>query len=238
MIRASIMVASLLACVAPAAAQERSATRPGFAFAPDGGCILLFRPEISVGAQSTGGLFEPDADWTQQAREKLGAGLAAAQANLGHRVVVADDPVGAAAERLAAYRSLFKTVAGSVIEFQFFKGNRLPTKKRDGQFDWTLGPGTASLAGDSGCGYALFIATEDAFGSTGRKMLQVFAALARVPVTSGVHKGFAGLVELKTGDLVWLNADYQMGGDVRVADGAAKRVGQLLDGFPGRAAAR
>jgi hypothetical protein len=62
----------------------------------------------------------------------------------------------------------------------------------------------------------------------------VFAALARVPITAGVHKGFAGLVDLRTGELVWLNADMQMGGDVRDADGADKRVRQLLEGFPGK----
>ena len=65
-------------------------------------------------------------------------------------------------------------------------------------------------------------------------MLQVFAAMARVPITAGVHKGFAGLVDLRTGELVWLNADMQMGGDVRDAEGAGKRVRQLLEGFPGK----
>ena len=58
--------------------------------------------------------------------------------------------------------------------------------------------------------------------------------MARVGVTAGVHKGFAGLVDLRTGDLVWLNADMQMGGDVRDPAGAGKRVRQLLEGFPGK----
>jgi hypothetical protein len=53
-------------------------------------------------------------------------------------------------------------------------------------------------------------------------------------VVSGVHKGFAGLVDLRTGDLVWLNADMQMGGDVRTPDGSEKRVKELFEGFPGR----
>ena len=52
-------------------------------------------------------------------------------------------------------------------------------------------------------------------------------------VTSGEHHGFAGLVDLKTGDLLWLNADFAMGGDVRKPDGAQKRVSQLLEEFPG-----
>ena len=65
-------------------------------------------------------------------------------------------------------------------------------------------------------------------------MLQVVAMLGpRISVKSGEHKGAAGLVDLKTGDLLWLNADFAMGGDVREIDGAEKRVGQLLEEFPG-----
>jgi hypothetical protein len=54
-----------------------------------------------------------------------------------------------------------------------------------------------------------------------------------VSVIPGEHKGYAGLVDLHTGDLLWLNADVEMGGDVRDAEGAKKRVGQLLKKFPG-----
>jgi hypothetical protein len=42
------------------------------------------------------------------------------------------------------------------------------------------------------------------------------------------------LIDLKTGELVWLNADREMGGDLRTEDGAVKRVHELLKGFPGR----
>lgn len=231
---ASWWAALLLYLVAtPALAQEKSATREGFSLRPGSAKILLFRPKIRVGAQSAGGMFEPNADWTQQARDNLQAALTAAQGKLGNVVVPAPDAVGADAERLAQLQSLFSVVAESMIEFQFFKGNRLPTKKRKGSFDWSLGPDVAQLGHDSGCDYALFLVTDDGYGSTGRKVLQVFAALARVPVQSGWHKGFAGLVDLKTGELLWLNADLAMGGDVRTGDGAQKRMSQLLEEFPG-----
>ena len=65
-------------------------------------------------------------------------------------------------------------------------------------------------------------------------MLQAVALLGPgIAVKSGEHKGGAGLVDLKTGDLLWLNADFAMGGDVRDVEGAEKRVGQLLEEFPG-----
>ncbi len=218
----------------PAQAQEKTGIKPGFTLKPGTARIVLLRPAIKVGAQSTAGLFEPNADWTAQARENIGRSLAKAQGGLGNSVVECSEPIGADAAMLAEYQDLFDTVVQSVIEFQFFPGNRLPTKKRKDQFEWGLGDGLARLPAFAGADYALFVTTEDHFGSTGRKVLQVFAALARVPVTAGVHKGFAGLVDLRTGELVWLNADMQMGGDVRDAEGADKRVRQLLEGFPGR----
>lgn len=199
--------------------------------------IVLMRPTIKVGAQSTGGLFESNADWTDQAKEKLGNAIAAAQSSLGNVIVPYVEPVGSDAARVAEYRALFKAVVDSVIEYQFFSGNRLPTKKRKNSFEWTLGPGIGSLPGLEGADYALFIDTEDQFGSTGRKVAQVVGALIPgIAMPSGVHKGSAGLVDLKTGDLLWLNADREMGGDVRTEEGAAKRVAQLFEGFPGRVA--
>jgi hypothetical protein len=241
--RAALCAALLLACVwlsAPALAQgwaalaQKSAVKEGFRLPSDGSArILLLRPWIKVGAQSTGGMFEPNADWTSQAKENIGAALAAAQSKLGNKIFAAEEPVGVSAEKLAEYRALFSTVAEAVIVYQFFPGNRLQTKKRKTAFEWTLGPGVKDIPGASDANYILFINTEDQYGSTGRKVFQLFAAMSGVTVISGVHKGFAGLVDLKTGELVWLNADLQMGGDVRTQDGAQKRVAELLKDFPG-----
>lgn len=207
--------------------------KPGFSIPAGSARILLIRPDIKVGEQSTGGLFEPNADWTDEARANIETALTAAQANLGNAIIELGEPVGAEAVTLAEYRALFPVVAGAVITYKFFPGNRLPTKKREGVFDWTLGSGIRNMPGASSADYALFLFTEDQYGSTGRKVAQVLAAgLFGVGVQSGVHKGFAGLIDLRTGDLVWLNADLRMGGDVRTPDGAAKRVAQLLEDFP------
>lgn len=228
----------LLGCISPATAQDKSAVRQGFTLDPNSTRILLFRPKVTVGSQSTAGMFEPNADWTQQARDNLDKALAEAQQRLGNEIVGSVDLVGQQAESLAEYQSLFAIVAQSVIEFQFFPGNRLPTKKRKGAaFDWTMGSGVSTLAARSGARYGLFIFTEDQFGSTGRKVVQLFAAMGGVAIQSGQHKGFAGLVDLQNGDLLWLNADLQMGGDVRTPDGARRRVAQLLQDFPGSTAA-
>lgn len=227
----------LLLCLSidsPVLAQEKGAVRPGFsAEALQGQKIVLMRPSVWVGEQSMAGVPEPNADWTAQSRELLVAELGRRQAQFSNEIIAEPELVGPEAKLFADYRSLFSTVARSVMTYQFFPGNRLPTRKK-GAFDWTLGEGTSRLGELTGARYALFVTTRDEYGSTGRKIFQILAAgIAGVGVLSGVHQGFAGLVDLETGYLVWLNADGQMGGDVRTEDGMQKRVRQLLEDFPG-----
>lgn len=215
-------------------AQQKSGSRPGFTLKPGTVHIVLMRPTVRVGSQSAGGVITPNADWTANAREFIAKALKSNQGNLGNTVVEYEEGLSGDGPVATQYSNLFGSVADSVIEYQFFPGNRLPTKKRKNTFEWGVGSGLADLSSLKSADYALFINTYDGYGSTGRKMLQLFAAMGGVSVTSGVHWGHAGLIDLKTGELVWLNADRQMGGDLRTEDGAVKRVSQLLKGFPGK----
>jgi hypothetical protein len=231
-------IAILMSFASPTHAQERSAVKQGFELEADSGKrILVFRPAVSVGSQSTGGMFEPNADWTEQAKSNIQVALEELQARLGNEVVEAPEAFGEDALAVEEHMALFAAVSQAVIEYQFFVGNRLPTKKKDNKadvFDWSLGDGVADLPGAESADYGLFIFNKDAYGSTGRKILQAVALLGPgIAVKSGEHLGYAGLVDLRTGDLLWLNADGAMGGDVREAEGSQKRVRQLLEEFPG-----
>jgi len=210
--------------------------KPGFAFPNDRPVrILVFRPDVKVGSQSAGGTVTPMADWTTDARAFMTTALVSDKPVSASEIVFMPELSGADGLLLADYRALFRTVADTVILHRLFKGNRLPTKKSG--FEYTLGSGVSRLGHIGGGDYGLFLTTNDAFGSTSRKMLQIFAAgVVGVGISSGKHTGYAGLIDFKTGDLLWMNADYAMGGNVREADGASKRIAQLLKGFPVQAA--
>ena len=115
----------------------------------------------------------------------------------------------------------------AVVQHKLFAGNRLPTKKET--FDWTLGPGSRGWGSWAGAIMALFLFTNDSYGSAGRKAAQVVGLLFGAYIPSGVHIGYAGLVDLKTGELVWINAD--------VVDGRRRARGRRRD-EAGRAVAR
>lgn len=231
------LVAWAMLPATPANAQwgaEGSASKAGFAFPRDGPVrILVFRPDVRVGEQSTGGMNQPNADWTAAARRSIGDALAAAQVARANDIRPMPELTGADGALLADYRMLFRVVTDAVVQHKLFAGNRLPTKKAE--FNWTLGPGVARLGALGGGDYGLFLYTYDSYGSAGRKAAQVVGLMLGVGMTAGVHVGYAGLVDLRTGELVWINADVAMGGDVREDEGAAKRVAQLLEDFPDRA---
>ena len=230
----ALAVCALMTSAAPAHAQfggpKADATRKGFVLPAGEVRILVFRPEISVGAQTTGGMNEPNAEWTQAARANLVAALAKAPAIQGSRIVMAPELEGEQGAMLNDYSALFKAVANAAFNHRMFPGNRLPTKK--GDFEWTLGEGAAALK-PLGGDYGLYFYTYDSYGSTGRKVAQVVGLLLGAGlIPAGVHVGYAGLVDLSTGDLVWLNADTGIGGDPRTAEGADERIAQLLEDFP------
>ncbi|MDO9367306.1 MAG: hypothetical protein Q7T68_01935 [Sphingopyxis sp.] len=231
---AVVVTVSFIFVIPVVHSQEKGAVREGFSSESlKGQKILLFRPSVWVGEQSTGGMAEPNADWTAQARDFLSAEMTRRQAEFSNELIIEPDLVGDDARMFSEHRALFNSVANSVVTYQFFAGNRLPTRKNKA-FDWTLGEGTKEIAERTGARYGLFVRTEDQYGSFGRKMFQVLAiGLVGAGVSSGRHVGYAGLVDLHSGDLVWLNADEQMGGDVRTEEGMQKRVGQLLEDFPG-----
>lgn len=239
---------SLLAIVATAAffltpsvsfAESRqSLTKEAFVFPAAGQVhVVLFRPDVSVGEQSTGGLDQPNAGWTEQAREQLTAALGKAQAERNIELKLMPELTGDDAKIMSDYRKLFKTVADSVIKHRLFGLDPLPTKEE--KFDWTLGEGASQLGTLGGGEYGLFFYTLDSYESGSRKMARLLTPNmgggmgAEQP--SEVNMGYAGLVDLKSGDLVWINVDVKMAGDVRTTEGASLRITELLDGFPVRA---
>jgi hypothetical protein len=225
----------LLAVAMPAKAQlfslvptEKTAVKDGFSFPAEGEIrIVVLRPDVAVGEMSLGGLNQPNADWTKAARKNMADALQGTKANDKASLKFMPELQGEDETYMAEYRALFKNVTDAVVVHKLFPGNRLPTKKE--AFDWSLGKGVSKLGELGGGDYGLFFYSEDRYTSATGKVMKLL-----IGGPPPVHIGYAGLVDLKSGDLVWINADIQMGGDPRETEGAKKRIKQLLEGFPMR----
>lgn len=226
-----------LAMAWPVAAYEstsaRSASLPGFTFAARGDVrVLVVEQEIKVGEQTAAGLSRPHADWTDAARRALGAAVTDIFTKQKMQLIALSATEGEGGALVHDYRKLFDAVAQSVISYKLLPDDRLPTKS--GRFDWTLGPGVAELAQSQKADYALFYGTTDGYASASRARIEALGTAFGADIDAGEHRGYAGLVDLKTGDLIWLKVDARMRGDVRTAEGAKRRAGQLFDTFPKR----
>jgi len=244
-LRGAVAAACALAMqVAAVPAMAGPITRDGFTLPGDHTAkVAVFRPDVRVGTMRTAGVDEPNAEWTDTARSNIQSAMKAQAAAQGIDMTFLGDLTGPDGELLDQYRSLFIAVS-SAASLHGVYGNHLPSKlepqtvanaPKKWRMDWTLGPDAAKLKQVTGADYALFFFTHDAYSSGGRKAASLMAAaLFGVYVPTGVHEGYAGLVDLNTGDLVWFNTDIAMGGDPRETDGAVKRTSQLLAGFPAR----
>lgn len=225
-----------IALAVPAVAQvppvtEKHVARDGFYFPSDVPVrILLFRPEIKVGEQTTAGLFQPNAEWHESARKALGDALVASAKGRGIELVEMPEPNAEKGALFSEYRALFRSIVGAAVRYKMFGNDLLPSKAD--RFDWSLGGGLRQFAPDAQAGYGLFLFNHDGFESAGRKAAQLVASLMGARDAPGSHIGYAALVDLNSGDLLWLNVDLKAGGDVRTAEGAAERIDQLLRGFP------
>ena len=215
--------------------------------------LLVMRPDVTVGSVTTGGMVEPRADWTEQARTGLLAALKTQQAARGGNIFIMekrDSLSGIDPEMVAELERLHYAV-GSSIALHKYSGAYLPTKRRKG-LDWTLGEDAVTLGRRTGYDYALFLHAEDSFASTGRIALQVlgvagcFVGFCAPNIGGGGQFAYASLVDLRTGEVVWFNvmqagtqvAGIKMG-DIRTEEGAAQLVDRLLERMkPGRNVAR
>ena len=215
--------------------------------------LLVLRPDVTVGALTTGGMVEPRAEWTEEARSNIIAALRAQQASRGRQLTIIEhrNELPAVPEQeLADVERLNFVVDESIVEHKYL-GDYLPTKRGRG-LDWTLGQDAVRLGRQSGYDYALFLHAEDQVASKGRIALGLVGLAGCIvgfcaPNIGGAEQlDYASLVDLKTGEVVWFNvvdaASQVPGiefGDLRTPQGAAQMVERLLGRMkPGQAVRR
>jgi len=105
----------------------------------------------------------------------------------------------------------------------------LPSKK--GKYDWSLGPEASAIARSQNANYAMFIYVRDSYSTGGRVLviaLTAIMSLGQVGLPGGSQVGFASVVDLKTGDIVWFNRMVRGRGDLRTPDPARETVNALV----------
>lgn len=220
--------AAFLVSVPDAAADTAARVAPGFAGLTAQDRIALLPIDVELFSLSGGGVAEPRADWTAAALRHMNAALEVKKRTLGLDFVpLSETDADAFAEQIGLHAAVANAVGLHHVEGGIWS---LPSK--GGRLEWNFGDAMAGLHTKTGARYGLFVWVRDSYASAERKAAMVGLALLGIGVGGGVQIGYASLVDLQSGQLVWFNRLARVKGDLREAAPAAETVEALLADFP------
>lgn len=192
--------------------------------------------EFTVFQKSVAGI-EAVPDWSETARFSLGQ-AATDMLKKDDRFQVVDVPQfgGETQSLLREHVELFKIVGDQATTFLQYGGK--PWADKRANFDYTIGDGLRFLADESGADYAFLLAGAQITQTGGAAFMQFLAAAGGVVAPGGGTFVFTGIVDLRSGDVKWLNSRMgqqifgMTGSDVRNPATATEVVTRLFEGFP------
>ena len=221
-------VALLLAHAAVSAQSSRNLA-PDFAALPKGAKVVVMPTDIELFVVSAGGVLEPKADWTEAANKHFKVALFEKKKTLGVTSVELSERD---ADDVAEINALHAAIARSIQLHHFGPASmRLPTKA--GKLDWSMGEPVRMLKEKTGADYALFSWIRDSYASAERVMATIALAFFGIGLhPGGMQVGYASLVDLNSGQIVWFNRLMRGTGDLREPEKAAETLNVLLARFP------
>jgi hypothetical protein len=194
--------------------------------------VLLLPADVTVTEMSLAGVETPQAEWSQQALLNLGEALERRLSARSLALARYDSAKGPLPELL----TLGKVVGTSIMLFKYGDDEKLPTLESG--FDWSLGPRAAELGSAYDADFGVVLSLRDGFATTERQTATVALAvtgLGGLPMP--VQIGYAFLVDLRSGQVVWFNRMvFQRGltgmADPRELGGAQETLDALLTEFP------
>jgi hypothetical protein len=190
--------------------------------------IVLMPLDVELSQLTAGGIAAPQAEWTEAALKHMHIALEA-EAKTRNVTLVDYQPERGSAEDQALgeeLQKLHRAVGGAVLVHQYLGYQALPTKK--GKLDWSLGPSVAAISRSHEADYAMFLFVRDSYTTAGRAAVIMIGALLGAGVSGGSQVGFASVVDLKTGDIVWFNRLIRTTGDLRTPEAATETVHALV----------
>lgn len=215
--------------------------QPGLADAPPAARkALLVGPEIHLFEISAGGVPEKVYAWGDEARKAVRA--AVLEENGERRALTLIDPPQLEPDDQAdldRHAAMFRRVADQISAVK--EANDSVWKEREKTLEFTLGPGLRRIAQRSGAEAVLFVDGIDFVSSIGRRAVFVLTTLLfGLPVLPpGSAYLQAGLVDMRSGDVLWLGRDYNLSPrDLRQPELARDLVRGVFASYPAQQPAR
>ena len=211
--------------------------------------VLVVRPDMFVGSHDSAGQEVVVPEWLEASHTNLQAALLRhpSAKDVEYRFADWNEPSSKPLsielwEELGALQSdlLVKTPQGTFPIPPGEDWQQVIKSVDRGYHEYTLAQGWRDevTAAEGEADYALFVHMRDAYSTSGEMLGRLLGGMANV-VKDGVntaqgppHYGWAMLVDMRDGRVIWYYNDGRIGGDLRKDNRADKRVRQLLKRFP------
>jgi hypothetical protein len=204
--------------------------------------VLFLPADIRLHELSAGGVAEKVDAWSSEASANA-TRVVNQIATSRHPFQIVDSPELSAEERaiLEEHIALYDAVAGSAYfaRTSMFKA----WQDRGREFDYTLGPGLKALAERTNVDAALILSGSDYISTGGRKAAMLMGALlgavTGVVVMPGGGVSFVsvGVVDLRSGDLLWFGTDQSGSTNFQNEADLRSMIEGLFNTYPGIAPA-
>ena len=201
--------------------------------------VLLLPVDIDVHEISVGGVVEKVDAWSATASGHATAYLHELARGAGGFELIESPALDASQKAgLDQHVALYELVAGSAFAAQRSQYEAWRQRARD--FDYTLGPGLAPLASSTGADAAMIVIGTDHISSSGRRaamlMGMVLGTLAGAVVVPQGGTSFisVGVVDMRTGDLLWLDTEQGQVTDLREQVDVRRMLDLIFGTYPSK----
>lgn len=195
--------------------------------------VVVLPIDIKVVEMTAGDVEETVPDWSKEASRSVFKAVSAAIARQpGMKEIAAPQLASATAANVDEHLALYKLVVNTAA--------RTSWQHKAKHFDYGIGSGLRALAEQTGAEAAIMVYGRDYASTSGRKARAVAGNIPIVNIFTGPAPQLGhsfirvGVVDLRTGDLLWMNSEYREGStNLRDLNDAAKMVDAVFDWYPG-----
>ena len=194
--------------------------------------VVVLPIDIRTVEVTAGGVEEQVPEWSKEASQSVFKAVSAAIKQAGMKEVAVPHFSGAAAANIDEHLALYKLVVNTA--------GKIPWEHKARRFDYAIGPGLRAVAEQTDADAAIMVYGRDYASTAGRKARAVAGNIPIVNIFTGPAPQLGhsfirvGVVDLRTGDLLWVNSEYREGStNLRDATDAAKMVDAVFDWYPG-----
>jgi len=197
---------------------------------------VLLPVDVDVSELTLGGSMEEVPEWSQKAEDNVRKAVLFVRDPDENKVFVRHVDSSSLEpdeqKKLEEHLALFTMVASNALWTELPGNNAWQFKQA--HFDYTIGDGMSFLKDKYDIDAGLIVIGEDVISSSGRKTAAVVGAVFGVGIPMGYTLLIGGLVDFKTGDILWLNHVVQAGAlDLREPEDARNFAMSLMSGYPG-----